>query len=65
MRGLEQADRVGRCYVRMARDGDLEEVAELPTNESGLLHISTVKVYYNKFKKLENWKLHSSRSQSI
>ena len=45
VRGLEQADRVGRCYVRMARDGDLEEVAELPTNESGLLHISTVKVY--------------------
>jgi hypothetical protein len=34
----------GRCFVRMAREGDIEEVAELPTNESGLLHIATVKV---------------------
>lgn len=33
-----------RCYVRIAREGDLEEVAELPTNETGLLALSTVKV---------------------
>ena len=33
-----------RSYVKVAREGDLEEVAELPTNESGLLHLSTVKV---------------------
>jgi hypothetical protein len=31
--------------VKVAREGDLEEVAELPTNESGLLHLSTVKVW--------------------
>jgi hypothetical protein len=34
-----------RSYVKVAREGDLEEVAELPTNESGLLHLSTVKVW--------------------
>ena len=45
--GREEDGRGGREYVRIAREGAEDEVAEVPTNSEGLLPMQTVKALFD------------------
>ena len=45
--GREEDVRGGREYVRIAREGAEDEVAEVPTNSDGLLPMQTVKALFD------------------
>ena len=45
--GREEEGRGGREYVRIAREGAEDEVAEVPTNSEGLLPMQTVKALFD------------------